>query len=448
MSIDTSRLASRLVKLAEELGADEAEVYIVIEEEKGLSFVDKVESTESSFSTGLGVRIVTDKRVGLSATTTLRRIEAEETVRRAYSMARVSEPIADWVSLPTKFGRASVQGVFDRKTAQLAPETLTKTALEMLKTVHTQGKNLSVARGEVSVGIEKTLVASSHGGELEREESFASAYASVKAEEGAKKGLSSESSQAHDLGSVDFIGLSERASKRAYKAMEARQIPGGDLPVLWRNKLFASIVRIMFGGTLTAEALQKNRSPWRGKVGTAIADKRLSLVDDGLLPEGMGTREFDDEGVPQGRTTLVDCGVLRGFLYDTFTGNKDHVESTGNASRSYGRAPAPAPSNLTVTPGNEPFDTMIRETKRGLYVEDVIGLWLSNPISGNLSATATNAYLVEDGELVQPVKGMLLSGNFFEILRNGIDSIGDDLDHDGDSYSPSVRTLGLTLTPA
>ncbi len=448
MSIDTLPLASGLVKLAEKLGADEAEVYIVLEEEKGLSFVDKVESTESSFSTGLGVRIVADKRVGLSATTTLRRVEAEEVVRRAYSMACVSEPIEDWVSLPVKFGRASVQGIFDRETAQLAPETLAKTALEMLKTVHVQGNNLSVTRGEVSVGIEKTLVASSHGGELEREESFASAFVNVKAEEGAKKGLSSEASQAHDWSSIDFAGLSERASRRAYKAMEARQISSGDLPVLWRNKLFASIVRIMFGGTLTAEAVQKKRSPWRGKVGTAIADKGLSLMDDGLLPKGLGTREFDDEGFPQQRTALVDCGVLRGFLYDTFTGNKDHVKSTGNASRSYGRAPAPAPNNLTVTLGNESLDTMIGETKRGLYVEDVIGLWLSNPISGNLSATATNAYLIEDGALAQPVKGMLLSGNFFEILRNGIGTIGNDLDHDGDAYSPSVRVLGMTLTRA
>jgi PmbA protein len=436
------------MRLAERLGADETEVYISLEEEKGLSFVDRVESTDSSLSTGLGVRIVKDKKVGLSATTALRRREAEEAVKRAFSMARVARPIEDWVSLPTRFGRTAVQGIFDGETAWLAPETIAKTALEMLKTVHARGKNLSVTRGEVSVGVEKTLIASSHGGDLEREESFTSAFVSVKAEDGEKKGLSSESSEAHDWGAIDFAGLCERASERACKAMEARQIPGGDMPVLWRNKLFASIMRIMFGSTLTAEAVQKRRSPWRGKVGTVVADERLSLVDEGLLAKGMGTREFDDEGVPQQRTCLLDCGILRGFLYDTFTGNKDHVKSTGNASRSYARAPTPAPNNLMVTPGKASFESMIGETKRGFYVDDVIGLWLSNPVSGNLSATATNAYLVEDGALTQPVKGMLLSGNFFEILKKGIDSIGSDMDYDGDAYSPSVRVLGMTLTRA
>ncbi len=448
MNTDMLPFVNGLLRLAEKLGADEAEVYIVLEEERGLSFVDKVESTESSFSTGLSVRIVIDKRVGLSAATSLKRVEAEKVVRRAYSIARVSEPIDDWVSLPTKLDRASVQGIFDAETAQLAPETLTKTALEMLKTVHTQGKNLSVTRGNVSVSTQKTLVANSYGNVLESEASFASAYASVKAEEGAKKGLSSESNEAHDWASVDFAAISENASKRASKAMEAKQISGGDLPVVWRNKLFASIMRIMFGHTLTAEAVQKNRSPWSGRVGTGVADGRLSLIDDGLLPKGLGTREFDDEGVPQKRTTLIDRGVLKGFLYDTFTANKDHVKSTGNASRSYTRAPTPAPNNLAMAIGNKPLDAMIGETKRGLYVDEVIGLWLSNPISGNLSATATNAYLIEDGALTQPVKGMLLSGNFFEMLSTGIDFIGSDLDHDGSAYSPSVRVMGLTLTPA
>ena len=448
MSIELAPLATRFVRLAEQLGADEAEVYIVSEEEKDLSFVDKVESAESSSSTGLGVRLVLAKRVGLSAATSLTLREGEKTVRRAYSIARVGEPIEDWVSLPVRFGKSSVLGVFDKETAQLAPETLTWTALQMLKTVHSQGNNFSVTRGDISIGIEKTLIANSHGCNIEREESYVSTYLSVKAEDGVNKGLSSEASQSHDWRKIDFISLSERATERALKATEARQILGGELPVLWRNKLFASILRIMFGGTLTAEAVQKRRSPWREKVGTVIADRNVNLIDDGLMPNGMGTRGFDDDGLPQQRTSLVDAGVLRGFLYDTFTGNKDHVDSTGNASRSYGHAPAPAPNNLLLIPGKVSLDEMVKETKRGLYVEDAIGLWLSNAVSGNLSATATNAYLIENGVLTQPVKGMLISGSFFQILKKGIDFIGSDLEHDGNAYSPSVCVSGLKLTPA
>lgn len=430
------------------MGVDEAEVYVISEEVKGLSFVDKVESAESYRSTGLGVRVILAKRVGLSATTSLTLREGEKAVRRAYSMAHAGEPIEDWVSLPVRCGKNYVPGVFDRETGHLAPETLTQTVLQMLKIVHSQGKNLSVTRGDASVGIEKTAIANSHGCNLEREESYASTYLSVKAEDGIKKGLCSESSQSHDWRKIDFVGLSEKAAERAFKAMEARQVPGGQMPVIWRNKLFASMLRIMFGGTLTAEAVQKRRSPWGERVGTMIAGQNVNLVDDGLLPNGMGTREFDDDGLPQRRTSLIDAGVLRGFLYDTFTGNKDRVESTGNASRSYGRAPAPAPNNLLLTPSKMSLDEMVKETKRGLYVEDVIGLWLSNAISGNLSATATNAYLIEEGVLTQPVKGMLISGSFFEILKKGIEFIGSDVEHEGDAYSPSVCVSGLTLTPA
>jgi len=448
MRSELASLAARLIGVGEKLGADEVEVYVVSDEERGLSFLDRVESTGSSSFAGLGVRVVLGKRIGLSSTTALTVRSAEEAVRRACSMARVSEPLQDWVSLPVRSGRASVLGVFDGEAAHLPPEKLAGAALQMLETVHSRRGCLSVTRGEISVGVKRTLVVNSHGCDVEREASHVSAHVSVKAEDGVKKGLFSESCQSHGWGEVDFVKLSEFAAEGALRAMEAKRIPGGSMPVVWRNKLFASVVRVMFGVTLTAEAVQKRRSPWWDKVGRAIACGGISLVDDGLMPRGMGTREFDDEGLPQRLTTLVEGGVLRGFLYDTYTGNKDGVESTGNASRVYSHSPRPMPNNLVLVPGRVGFEEIVEETRLGVFVEDAIGVWLSNAISGDFSATVTNGCLIEGGVLTQPVKGLLVSGNFFEVLRDGVDFVGGDLDHDGNSYSPSVRVSGLRLSSA
>lgn len=198
---------------------------------------------------------------------------------------------------------------------------------------------------------------------------------------------------------------------------------------------------------MSAESVQKRRSPWADKIGSKIASDDLTLTDEGLMAGGIGTREFDDEGVPQRRVWLIEEGVLKGYLYDTFTANKDHVESTGNASRSYGHAPRPEPNNVVLASGTTCLDEIIEDTKHGLYLEELIGLWLSNPVSGYLSATAANAMLIEAGELTRPVKGVLISGNFFEILKGGIDVIGKDVDHAGSSYSPTVRVDAMSVTP-
>lgn len=447
MTTELPTLGRRLVKRGERLGADEVEVYIEESASRSITLVGKVEALGSSRFTGLGIRVVVDKRIGLSSTTSLNPRETEQVVRRAYSIAKVSEPIEDWVSLAKSTGRETVEGVFDPKIQELPPEAISEAALEMLRTVREQDVSLLVTRGGVSTGIRTTTIVNSHNQALERRESYASASISISAGDGDGKGVSSESDATHSWGSLDVAGVCRRASERASAAAKARPIPSGTIPVIWRNKLFATVLMIMFGGTLSAESVQKRRSPWAGRVGSKIASDDLTLMDEGSMAGGIGTREFDDEGIPQRRVPLIEEGILRGYLYDTFTANKDHLKSTGNASRSYDSAPRPAPNNLFLKSGKASFEEIVEETKNGLYLQELIGVWLSNPISGYLSATVANGMLVEKGEQTRPVKGVLISGNFFDILQGGVDLIGGDANHAGNSYSPTVRVASMSVTP-
>ena len=241
--------------------------------------------------------------------------------------------------------------------------------------------------------------------------------------------------------------ISLEASERALTAKKARPIPSTSTPVIWRNRLFANVLAIMFGGTLSADAVQKKRSPWAGKIGSEIASASFTLRDEGSVAFGMGTRQFDDEGIPQRTVSLIEDGVLKDYFYDTFTANKEGRESTGNASRSYDSPPRPSPNNLHLSPGKASLSEILKETKEGIYLQELIGLWLSNPVSGYLGATVANGSLIEDGEIVRPIKGVLISGNFFDIIRNGMDLIGNDVDHSGGSYSPTVRVSSMSVTP-
>jgi PmbA protein len=236
--------------------------------------------------------------------------------------------------------------------------------------------------------------------------------------------------------------------------LDARRIPGKKTSIIFTNDLMSSILGVMFSRTVSAEAIQRGRSPWIGKVDHRVASDNFSLFDEGLRQGGLGTRAFDDEGVPQRTTRIIEKGILKSYLYDSYTASKDGVASTGNASRiasglgstgPYAQIPTPAPNNLILKPGDASIDELIEDTQKGLYVIECIGEWLSNPISGLLNATVTNAFEVRNGTISEPVKGVVVSGHFFDIMKNSISLIGDDVQNSGNVYAPSVRVSEMTV---
>ena len=295
------------------------------------------------------------------------------------------------------------------------------------------------------VSEERVAISNSYHCELERKSTYASSSVTVTAEEAGKKGQSSESWQRRAWQDNEDLELSRKASERALEMMDAKPIGSGKTSVVWRNEVFADILGIMFGRTLSADAIQKERSPWMGKIGETIASENVYVLDEGIKDAGLGTQEFDDEGHPQQDTPLITQGVLVNYLYDNYTANKEGKDSTGNASRSYRSIPTPRVNNLTLKPGTVKLEELIRDTKRGLYIHEVIGDWLSNPISGNLSATVTNGYLIERGELTQAVKGVIVSANFFTLIQDEASLIADDIENSGSTYAPSVKMQDINI---
>ena len=437
--------AEKAVEVGEALGASEVEAYVRSVDSKRIILTSGIETIHASYTSGLGARVIMGNRIGFFASSSLAIRDIKTAVKTAYSIAKLNEPDKDWISLPTKSRKAKAEGVFDKEVAEIEPSMLVEGAAQMLDAVKKGGEKLSITGGDVSVAIVMTAIVTSHGCSLCREETYASASINVKAEEEGLKGLSGEDQQSRNWRGLDCSSIAETAAKRASKVIHAKPIASGKMPVIWDNKLFASVLSIMFGGTFSADSVQKGRSPWIRKAGKRIASENFTLIDDGLLKNGLGTREFDDDGIPQQRVTLINRGILQGFLYDNYTANKDKRESTGNSSRNYQSPPIPSPNNLSLQPGKVKREELLEDVKRGLYLVETIGEWLSNPISGDLSATATNAFLIEDGELTKPVKGIIVSGDFFDILNGKINLVADDVENAGSTYSPSVRISEMTL---
>ena len=220
--------------------------------------------------------------------------------------------------------------------------------------------------------------------------------------------------------------IAEIACRRALMMLEARKAPGGKMSVVLSSDAGGTMIHEAIGHGLEADFAQTGLSVYSGRVGEQVASPLVSVIDDPTLPHRRGSYCFDDEGVIGQRTTLVEKGVLKGYLYDCLTAMKDGTSSTGNGRReSYRSRPLPRMSNTFIVPGNMEPAAVLRDTKKGLYVKKMGGGQV-NTVNGDFVFEVTEGYLIESGKVGEPVRGATLAGNGPDVL-NAIDMVGSDL---------------------
>lgn len=173
------------------------------------------------------------------------------------------------------------------------------------------------------------------------------------------------------------------------------------------------------------------------RLGSRIGNENVTVIDDGLLPGRLGSRPFDTEGVACRRTVVVDKGILRHFLLNTYAARKLKLRSTGNADGT-----GVSPNNFYLLPGSASPDDIIASTKRGFLLIRTIGHGL-NPVTGDISRGAFGLW-VEDGHIAYPVSEVTISGNLEGILKN-IEQVGNDLDFRTPVCGPTIKVAELTV---
>jgi len=220
--------------------------------------------------------------------------------------------------------------------------------------------------------------------------------------------------------------IAETASRRALMMLEARRAPGGKMPVVLSSDAGGTMIHEAIGHGLEADLAQTGMSVYSGRKGEQVASPLITVIDDPTLPLKRGSYGFDDEGVKAQRTILVEKGILQGYLYDYLTAMKDGTTSTGNGRReSYHSRPLPRMSNTFIAPGQMDPEAILHDTRSGLFVKKMGGGQV-NTVNGDFVFEVTEGYLIEDGEIGEPVRGATLTGNGPDIL-NAIDMVGSDL---------------------
>jgi TldD protein len=226
-------------------------------------------------------------------------------------------------------------------------------------------------------------------------------------------------------GSVSPEALAAGAAGRAITKLAARPAPSGTLPVVIRRGSGGVLFHEACGHGLEADLVAKRESVFAGRVGEQVASPLVTLVDDGTMGREWGALAIDDEGHPAGRNVLIQDGVLTGYMWDWLRARKEGRGATGNGRReSYQHLPMVRMTNTYVLAGDEDPDEIVRQTPHGVYVAQLGGGQV-NTATGDFVFGMTEAYLIEDGRITEPLRDANLIGNGPSVLRD-IDVVGND----------------------
>ena len=234
------------------------------------------------------------------------------------------------------------------------------------------------------------------------------------------------------------------AAQRTVDQLGAKSVPTCDAPVIFD----ASSARDLLGtliGCLSGYSVYRGSSFLREKSGQRIANERVTIIDDGRKPSGLGSKPFDGEGQPTRRNVVVERGVLKSFLLDSYSARKLGLASTGNAARHAGSAPSAGPTNLWLEPGAGDLEALVRGMDRGLLVTGMFGHGF-NPVTGDFSRGA-RGFWIEAGVRAFPVEEITIAGNLGEMLTN-VEAVGADMRFLGSLGAPSLRISRMTIAGA
>jgi PmbA protein len=241
------------------------------------------------------------------------------------------------------------------------------------------------------------------------------------------------------LDSPEAVG--REAARRTLRRLGARKVPTTKVPVIFDPMVSRTIIEHVFEGA-NGDSVYRGASFFAGKLGEKIAGDNVTVVDDGTMVGGFGTSPFDGEGVPTRRTVVLEKGILRSYLLNTYTAKKLKLKTTGNASRGLAGTPGIGAGNFYLEPGTKTPQQIIAGVKNGFYVTEFLGFGV-NLVTGDFSRGASGIW-IENGELTYPVEEVTVAGNLKEMFRN-ITELGNDLEWRSSVAAPTFRIDGLTV---
>ena len=461
MSQIASAVASDLQKLAQDVlnralkaGATDAEAVVYEGDEFGAKVrLGQVETLKESGSRAVGLRVFIGQRTASTSSSDFSRESIERLVDGAITLAKITseDPFAG-LPEPEEFGKleGDLKLYFD-DVNELPPSERIEIARRAEASAMAYDTRIQNSGGaDFDTATSHKILMNSRGftGEYRRSYcDFSVSPIAVDEKGGMQRNYwYSISRTAKKLESPEAIG--QEAARRTLSRLGARQVKTQKAPVVFSPEISRSIIGNIFDAA-NGDAIYRHATFFADMLGQQVAGANITVVDDGTMIidgiGGFGTSPFDGEGLPSRRTVLVENGILKNYVMNTYTARKLGMKSTGNASRGLAGNPGIGAGNFYLEPGTQTPEQIIGDVKSGLYVTETMGFGV-NLVTGDYSQGASGVW-IENGELAYPVEEITIAGNLKDMYRN-IAAIGNDLVFRGSSAAPTICVEGMTIAGA
>jgi PmbA protein len=447
LATDLREVAQDIVRRAMKGGATAAEcVAREGDEFSTLVRLGQVETLKESGSRSIGVRIFFGQRSASTYSSDFSRSGLDRMLNSALELAKITseDPFG---GIPPADQLGQIHGDLDlyHQDVYSLPgadridyaRRTEKAALDFDPRIkNSEGGSFDAATGH-------KVLANSHGfvGEFSRSYCSVAAVPIAQTDEGAMQRdyWFSVARTLKKLDSPEKVG--RIAAERTLRRLGARKAKTAKVPVVFDPMVSTSILEHIFEG-INGDSVYRGASFLAGKLGQKIAGDNVTIIDDGTIPGGFGTSPFDGEGIPTRRTVVIENGVLKSYLLNTYTAKKLGLQTTGNASRGLAGTPGIGPGNYFLQPGPKGAKDLIAGIKEGLYVTEFLGQGV-NLVTGDYSRGASGLW-ISNGELTYPVEEITVAGNLKDLFFN-ISEIASDLEFRGAVAAPTIRIDGLIV---
>lgn len=425
---DYRNLAGELVAAFKKQGVDASDVFVVTSSNFNTTVrVGQIEKLQQSISKGLGMRIFKGGAQALTFTTDFTDKSVKSLAAQALDIVRVSNP-DQYNGLAPKELLGAYDGklqIFDDSLAAVTPQRKIEIAKEMEAAGRAFDKRITNSRGSSwSDTTRQVTLANSDGFTGQYRTTSANMSLSMLAEENDVKQTSywfSTNRFVSKLATPKEVG--EEAARRAVSKLGGRKVKSQKVPVVVPPEVSSDFVGMVFGAASGGSIFRK-ASFLVGKVGTEIASPVVTIIDDATIADGLASRPFDGEGVRSSKVTLVEGGVLKTYICDSYSGRRLNLKPTGHAGRGYSSGPSVNSTNLYMKAGASDPKEIIKGVKSGLYVTEMFGQG-TNFVTGDISMGA-GGFWIENGEITYPVQEITLAGNMTTLLKS-VAAVGNDL---------------------
>ena len=399
--------------------AQQAEVFRVSGKRTEAVFeANHLKQIQTKESEGTALRLVKAGRIGFAATT--RPDGLHDLLEMAVEVVSFGAEARFELPGPQSYSPITV---YDPDMESLAEETMVQLGQSLIDRIR-EAESEIVCEGSVSRNTSRVEIINSYGGTA----SYQKSTCSIMVEGVLVRGTDMLFVGDHDRSCHPIITPDRVAQSTLEQLERAKEIavsPSGKVPVIFTPHGVASALISPLTVAFNGKMVLRGASPLIDKKDEQVLAPQFSLFDDATIDFCPSASICDDEGIPSRRTALIEKGIVKNFVYDLQTAGEAGTESTGNASRSVASLPAPAMNALIIEDGNTGFDDMLAGIREGLVVEQLMGATQGNILGGDFSGNVLLGYKIENGRIVGRVKNVMVSGNVYELLKDGI-TIGND----------------------